>query len=189
MPFSRIKTITVFAIVFALVVSSAGFGWCALTSYLRLEGNNQGVIEGECTQKGYEKWILVYGVKSQMEVPRDQHTGLPTGQRIHHPLTIIKSVDSSSPLICQALVSGERIKKFQLNFHRINEQGEEELYYTIELKNALIVDYQLTKLNMKEEAFKNYPDMEEVSFTFESITWSHKKANREATDSLNGSAN
>ncbi len=54
----------------------------AMTGYLTLEGKNQGKIEGDCTQKGREKTILVYAIKHGVEIPRDSLSGLPTGQRV-----------------------------------------------------------------------------------------------------------
>jgi type VI secretion system secreted protein Hcp len=154
----------------------------AMMSYLKLEGKNQGSIEGDCTQKGHEKWILVYGLDWSMEIPRDVHSGLPTGQRIHHPITIKKKLDPASPLIAQACSSGEQMKKWQLDFHQISEKGQEELYYTIQLENAIVVDVKYEKPLTFLEANKPYHDMEYVSFTYEKITWSHKKANKEAAD-------
>eukprot|EP00831_Metopus_contortus_P035316 TRINITY_DN2812_c0_g1_i1.p3 TRINITY_DN2812_c0_g1~~TRINITY_DN2812_c0_g1_i1.p3 ORF type:complete len:164 (-),score=30.17 TRINITY_DN2812_c0_g1_i1:290-781(-) len=155
----------------------------AMTSYLTLEGNNQGKIEGDCTQKGHENWILVYGFEHSMEIPRDQHTGLATGQRIHHPLKIVKKIDQSSPLLYQACSTGERMKKFELDFNQINEKGQEELYYTIQLENAIVVEMRTYKPLTFIDENKPYHDMEEVLFTYEKITWSHKVANKEAVDS------
>nr|WP_321466004.1 Hcp family type VI secretion system effector [uncultured Desulfobulbus sp.] len=154
----------------------------AMTSYLSLEGNNQGNIEGDCTQKGHENWILVYGYEWDMEIPRDTHTGLATGQRIHHPLKITKKLDPSSPLLAQACATGERMKTWELDFIRINEKGQEELYYTITLENAIIVAIHHEKPLTFLDQNKPYHDMEEVSFTYEKITWSHKVANKEAVD-------
>ena len=155
----------------------------AMTSYLSLEGNNQGKIEGDCTQKGHENWILVYGYEWDMEIPRDTHTGLATGQRIHHPIKIIKAMDQASPLLAQACSTGERMKSWELDFNQINDKGQEELYYTIQLENAIIVSiHQYKPLTFVDEN-KPYHDMEEVSFTYEKVTWSHKVANKEAVDS------
>ncbi|MBF0527911.1 MAG: type VI secretion system tube protein Hcp [Deltaproteobacteria bacterium] len=154
----------------------------AMTSYLKLEGKNQGAIEGDCTQKGHEKWILVYGLDWGMEIPRDVHTGLPTGQRIHHPISIKKKLDPASPLIAQACASGEQMKTWQLDFHHISEKGQEELYYTIVLENAIVVAITYEKPLTFLEENKPYHDMETVAFTYEKITWSHKKANKEAVD-------
>ena len=154
----------------------------AMTSYLQVEGNNQGKIEGDCTQKGHEKWILVYGYDWNMEIPRDQHTGLPTGQRIHHPFKVTKKLDSASPLIAQACSTGEQMKKWVMEFHQISDKGQEELYYSIELEKAIVVSVKQYKPLTFIDANKPYHDMEEVSFTYEKITWSHKVANKEAVD-------
>ena len=117
-----------------------------------------------------------------MAIPRDVHSGLPAGQRIHHPLTIKKKLDPSSPLIAQACASGEQMKTWQLDFHQISEKGKEELYYTIQLENAIVVNIQYEKPLTFLEANKPYHDMEYVSFTYEKIIWAHKKANQEAAD-------
>jgi len=154
----------------------------AMTGYLNLEGKNQGKIEGDCAQKGHEKWILVYGFEWDMEIPRDQHTGLPTGQRIHHPFKITKKIDQASPLLAQACASGEQMKKWLLDFHQISDKGQEQLYYQVELTNAIIVSLRQYKPLTFLEENKPYHDMEEVSFTYEKITWSHKIANKEAED-------
>ncbi len=154
----------------------------AMTSYLSLEGQSQGAIEGDCTQKGRENKILVYSIEHGMEIPRDTHTGLPTGQRIHKPFTITKHVDPASPLLYQACSTGEHMKKWELEYYHINEKGQEELYYTVTLENAIVVSIRHFKPTTFVEANKPYHDMEEVSFTYEKITWSHKTANKEAVD-------
>ncbi len=153
-----------------------------MTSYLTLEGKNQGKIEGDCTQKGREKTILVYAVSHQIEIPRDKLTGLPTGQRIHKPLTVTKHTDPATPLLYQACASGEQMKKWQLDYYHINDKGQEELYYQVQLENAIVVSINHYKPMTFVEENKPYHDMEEVSFTYEKITWSHKVANKEAID-------
>lgn len=155
----------------------------AMTSYLTLEGQSQGKMEGDCTQKGRENTILVYATEYNLEIPRDTHTGLPTGQRIHHPFVITKHMDPASPLMYQACASGEQMKTWQLDFYHINEKGQEELYFQIQLENAIIVNMRQYKPNVFVESNKPFHDMEEVAFTFEKITWSHKTANKEAVDS------
>ncbi len=64
----------------------------ALTMYMKVTGKNQGEIKGSCDQGGDKKdKILVYAMDHKVEIPKDTHTGLPTGQRIHHPLTVTKA--------------------------------------------------------------------------------------------------
>jgi len=154
----------------------------AMTSYLSLTGNNQGDIQGDCRQAGREDTILVYDVQHTIEIPRDTHTGLPTGQRIHHPLTITKHFDNASPKLKQACTSGEKFSMVQLDFYRINEAGKEELYYQIKLENAIIVSIRDYKPMTFIPENKPYHDMEEVSFTYSKIIWAHVTAAVEAED-------
>lgn len=154
----------------------------AMTSYMSLEGANQGGIMGDCTQAGREDMILVYDVRHEIEIPRDTHTGLPTGQRIHHPLAITKHIDKSSPQLMQACSSGEQLTNVELQFFRINDAGQEEHYYTIKLERAIIVQMK----NYKPMTFlpenKPYHDMEEVWFTYEKIIWTCVTDGIEAED-------
>ena len=154
----------------------------AMTSYLSVTGANQGEIKGGCTQAGREGKILVYRIDHAVEIPKDTHTGLPTGQRIHHPLLITKAKDGSSPLLFQACCSGERFTAWQLQYYRINDKGQEELYFTIKLENAIIVKMrEYTPLTFLPDN-KPYHDMEDVSFTYEKISWTYETDGIEAED-------
>ena len=82
----------------------------ALTMYMKVTGKNQGEIKGSCDQGGDKKdKILVYAMDHKVEIPRDIHTGLPTGQRIHHPLTVTKAKDVASPKLFAACCKGEQV--------------------------------------------------------------------------------
>jgi len=64
----------------------------AMTIYMKVTGKNQGEIKGDCTQQGRENLILCYFMDHTVEIPKDTHTGLPTGQRIHLPLKVITNM-------------------------------------------------------------------------------------------------
>ncbi len=160
----------------------------AMTSYLTLEGKEQGAIAGDCAQEGKEDSILVYSIDHRVEIPRDTHTGLPTGQRIHKPLQIIKHKDKSSPLLYGACCNGEQMKEVVLKQYRIDEKGTEEHYYTIKLENAIIVEMQeFNPLTFMEEN-KPYKDMETVYFTYEKIIWTYEPDGIETEDSWKGAS-
>jgi len=154
----------------------------AMTSYLTLTGANQGPIEGDCSQAGREGTILVYDVKHEIEIPRDTHTGLPTGQRIHHPMTITKHFDKSSPSLMQACTTGEQFTDVTLKFFHITPQGKEEHYYTIKLQNAIIVSIRDYKPMTFLPENKPYHDMEEIHFTYSKIIWTAEVDGVEAED-------
>ncbi|NEX17107.1 MAG: type VI secretion system tube protein Hcp [Halochromatium sp.] len=155
----------------------------ALTAYMTVDGKNQGNIKGDCTQSGKKKdTILVYAVDHKVEIPKDTHTGLPTGQRIHHPLTITKHKGPASPKLFKACCTGEQCT-VTLDYYRIKSDGTEENYYTIKLENAIIVEMREdTPLTFLPEN-KPYHDMEDVSMTYSKITWTYNDGNIEFTDS------
>ena len=154
----------------------------ANTAYLKVVGASQSEIKGDCKQAGRTDLILVYAVDHTVEIPTDTHTGLATGQRIHKPLVITKHKDVATPLLFQACCTGEQITEFQLDFYKINDQGQEENYFTIKLENAVIIKMQeYTPMTFLPEN-KPYHDMEKVSFSYEKIIWTHNSGGTEAID-------
>ena len=155
----------------------------ALTGYLKVEGKSQGEIKGGCQQGGDKKdKILVYGYDFEVEIPKDTHTGTPTGQRIYHPFTITKGLDVASPKLYKALCTGEQCT-VTLDLYRIKEDGTQDKYFTVKLETAIVVDMKMsTPLTFLPES-KPYHDMETVSFTFAKITWTYNDGNVEFVDS------
>ena len=154
----------------------------ALPAYLTLTGERQGVINGSCNQKGREGTILVQAVDHEVTIPRDPQTGLATGKRVHNPLTILKAVDRSSPLLYMALTSGEHMKTVEIKWYQINEKGQEENYFTTKLEDALIISMKEWKRNCSDPAWAHLSDMEEVSFTYRRIIWRSMKEGVESED-------
>jgi type VI secretion system effector, Hcp1 family len=154
----------------------------ALTGYLAVKGKSQGDIKGDCPQGGDKKdKILVYGTDHSVEIPKDTHTGLPTGQRIHKPFTFIKHKDNASSKLFKSCCTGEQCEVV-FDQYRIKPDGTEEKYFTIKLEEAIIVSMrEYTPLTFVPEN-KPYHDMEEVSFTYSKITWTYNDGNIEYVD-------
>ncbi len=154
----------------------------ALPAYLTLVGERQGPIIGSCKQKGREDSIMVQAVDHEVSLPRDPQTGLATGKRVHHPLTVLKLVDRSSPLLYMALTGGEHMKAVEIRWYVINEKGQEECYFSTTLEDAIIVSMKAFKKNCQDPAFSHLGDMEEVSFTYRRIIWRAVKDGVESED-------
>lgn len=154
----------------------------AMTSYLTVKAKDQGDIKGDCTQSGREDTILVYSIDHSVEIPRDTHTGLPTGSRMHKPFQIVKHKDLSSPKLFQACCRGEQVEA-ELKFYRITDAGKEEHYFTIKLEEAIIVEMQEHNPITFLEENKPYKDMETVSFTYSKIIWTYEPDGIETEDS------
>ena len=158
----------------------------ALTAYMAVKGSSQGDIQGDCPQAGDKKdKILVYGMDHSVEIPKDTHTGLPTGQRIHKAFTVYKHKDNSTPKLFKACCTGEQCE-VTFDQYRIKPTGLEEKYFTIKLEEAIIVDMrEYTPLTFLPDN-KPYHDMEEISFTYSKITWTYNDGNIEYVDDWKG---
>jgi type VI secretion system secreted protein Hcp len=148
----------------------------ALNAYLRLKGQKQGEIKGSVTQKGRVDSIMVIAYSHDIVSPRDAASGLPTGKRMHKPLVITKELDKSTPLLYSALVNNENISEWKLQFWTpqlaaAGGVGSERQHYTIELKNASIAAIGQRMLNNKHPDLMKYAEYEEISFTYQKITW------------------
>ena len=144
----------------------------ALNAYLTLKGQKQGQINGSVTQKGRENSILVHAYSHEVVCPRDPQSGLPTGKRQHRPFTIVKEVDKSSPLLWIVLCTNENLPTWELRLWAPGKQaGLETQYYTIALTNASIASIREVSADNQDPTNAPLPPREEITFTYQKITW------------------
>ncbi len=150
--------------------------------HLEVEGKNQGKIEGSCEMQGREGTILIQALTHNVHIPRSPQTGLPTGKRVHGPLVVTKELDKASPMLYQALCTGEQMKSVVIKWYRIDPSGTEEHYFTTKLEDAIITEIKAwmpNALDVNKETFKH---MEDVSFTYKKIIWTWEPDGIEAED-------
>ncbi len=152
-------------------VSCSTHAYAELNAYLRLRGESQGDIKGSVKQAGREDSIRIIGFHHNIISPKDAASGLPTGKRQHKPLTIIKEIDKSTPLLLMAMTNNENIKDLELRFWQPSRSGKEIQYYTIQLKNANISSIRQEMLNNKYPDNIQHRTREMISFTYEKIIW------------------
>jgi len=141
-----------------------------LPGNLTIVGEEQGDFEGSCELENREGSILVMAFDHTVEIPTDAN-GATAGRRVHRPITITKEIDRSTPMLYQALCSGERLTSVELEWYRIDETGTEELYFTIALENALISKVHPWVPNVLDKEKASYRHMEDVSIVYEKIIW------------------
>ena len=144
-----------------------------ITAYLTLQGSRQGNIPGSVTQKGHEGSILVHSFSQQIISPRDPASGLPTGQRQHSPLTLLKEVDKSSPLLWNALVNNETLVNWQLKFYSAATvpAAMQKQIYTVQLTNASIASMRDYMTDNDDPNNARLPLLEQITFTYQKIEW------------------
>jgi hypothetical protein len=101
-------------------------------AYITIEGSTQGPITqgaftedsvGNVWQEGHEDEILVQQVDHVITIPRDPQSGQPSGQRVHRPMKFTAALNKATPLLYNALTSGEMLTKCELKWYRTNSSG------------------------------------------------------------------
>lgn len=163
---ARLSACTLIVIALALAALPLQ-SWAALDAYMRITGDVQGEIQGDVIQVGRENSILVQGYGYNLSADYDQVTGLPSGERQHRPVRVLKPVDKSSARLMHALITGENLSSVIIRFYRPTGAGAEENHLTVELVNARIVG--ITPTHSSTSAEVTTPFYETVSFTFQTI--------------------
>ena len=130
---------------------------------MKVTGHKTGVFKGEDTARAKDavNLINVTGYQYELTSPRDPASGLPTGKRMHKPLTISHEMGGSSPQFLNALATNESLDSVVINFFRIDRSGRDVNYYRVTLTNGSVSDV---------KQFSSGNDvMEDVSFTFQKI--------------------
>lgn len=159
--------------------------------YMTIEGSNQGDMSGGASsadslgtlsQESHKDEITVIALDGHVFVPTDPQSGQPSGQRVHEALKITKMFDKASPMLYQALATGEQITKVSITAWRTSTSGEQEHYFTIELEKATITDIRTWMPNTKDAGFKEFTHHEDVSLSYKKIAWTHEVAGTSGAD-------
>jgi type VI secretion system secreted protein Hcp len=138
---------------------------------MSIEGEKQGKITAKCgIQKGHEDEVIVQAFQHQVTTPTDPQSGQPTGQRVHKPFVVTKVFDRSSPMLYQAMCTGERMKTVELHWF-ITVGAQMKHYFTHKLTDAIIVDIQARMPNCQDPSMAHFTHLEDVSFTYRAIEW------------------
>lgn len=102
----------------------------------------QGQVKGSSTRKGsgldYGKGIECHAFNYEVTGQFDAGSGQLSGRRTHKPITIVREVDSASPLLWAALCTNEVFLTATLFFGRPTSSGNPTVAHTIELTNGTI---------------------------------------------------
>ena len=155
-----------------------------IVAYATVRGTKSGQWNGEVTMKPLEKTIALFGVGFEAISPRDAASGLPTGRRQYKPLTIVKEMDSTSPLFFNALATNENLTDVKIDFYRPDpgRGGVNVLFQTVELNNASVSNIRWST-GYNDAQNSGGHQFEEVSITFQKITITNAQFKTMGTDS------
>ena len=154
----------------------------AFEAYLKVKGAKQGEIKGSVTKKGQEDTIEAFSVDHEIVSPRDPQSGLPTGQRMHKPLTVKIAIDKATPLLWNAMVNNESLPEVTLDFYAPGAGGQVAQAFSIKLTNAVIAEMHLHTGPVAQASMQKLESYEEVAFTYQKIEWTWQQGNVRAAD-------
>jgi len=159
----------------------------AETVHLFLKLNGEDIL-GDSTQTslGRENSIECLQFLHQVKTGRDAASGQTVGKRQHDPITIVKRIDRSSPLLIKGLTKNE-VAEGVLKFYRPKpSNGTTEQFYTVEFKQGRVSSVKQYVEDVLNPATAERPPLEEVSFVFTRIVWTYEDGNITHEDAIPG---
>ncbi len=160
-------------------------------AYMTIEGEKQGLITagtftaesvGNIYQEGHEDEVIVQAFEHNVTLPRDPQSGQPSGQRKHNPVKITKVFDKASPLMYNALTSGEKLPKVEIKWYRTNPSGAQEHYFTTIIEDAILVDVVAEMPNCQDPSQAHFTHLEHWYMSYRAIKWTHEVSGTSGSD-------
>ncbi len=154
-----------------------------INKFLFVKGQKQGDINGSSIDPNHQSAIGVISVSHSIVSPTDLATGLPTGQRQHHPLVIVTHIDKATPELYNVLATNENLPAVELDYWKTNSDGSQSMYFKIKLINAQISSINFTDQNSADHPSSDtFGEYEEISFTYQKIEWTWTDGGITASD-------
>lgn len=162
----------------------------AIPAYMSITGAKQQLITkgastadsmGNSYQQKHEDQVLVQAFSHRVYQSKDPQSGQPTGLRKHDAVCITKEFDKSSPLLLQALTTGERLTKVEIHWYRPFGTTQQH-YYTTYLEDALIVEIRDYMHDCKDPDNAHVTQLQDVHMTFRKIIWTHVVSGTSGSD-------
>lgn len=157
--------------------------------HLFLKSNGQD-IQGESTQtsNGRENSIECVEFSDSVRTAREHGSRAAVGRRVHEPITIIKRIDKSTPLLAKALCRNEKIEG-EFRFFRPNPAGDgtTEQFFTVKIEDGRVDSIERHSPNAFDPAESKNPPLETVKFVYATISWIYVPTGAEFVDKWSNS--
>ncbi|WP_047609171.1 type VI secretion system tube protein TssD [Rahnella aquatilis] len=157
----------------------------AIPVYLWLKDDGGAVIKGSVDVTGRECSIEVLAINHSVSLPTDNNTGKIAGKRIHNSFGFDKEIDSSSPYLYKAICTGQTLDSAEFRYYRINDAGQEEIYFTATLEAVKVVSVMPLMYDIKSAYGEARNHLEAIELRYEKITWRYLDGNISHSDAWN----
>ncbi len=135
-----------------------------MAAYIKFDG-----IDGECKDKGHEKWSDLHTYNQSVHKPGEGATGAARrrGTVVLDDLVCTKLVDKSSPKIAEAVLKGKIFPKVEIHATVSTTDSGREPYYVYELKNVMVTEHTISasKQGKPSESFRLNFEEVKVKYT------------------------
>ena len=150
--------------------------------YVTIKGAAQGVFANESTDPTHQPAIA--GVRFSMETvaPFDPTSGKRSGAAQPQPVRFSKAWGAASPQILRALVNDELLISVAFAFVRTDAAAIEDVFQTVQLDNAAVVDLRRTIDPLIPVASGGGQFLEEVALVYQKLTVTDAAGNTVASE-------
>jgi len=156
-----------------------------IPAYLWLKDDGGADIKGSVTVQQREGSIEVIGFNHGINLPVDSSSGKITSTRSHSPVVIEKEFDASTPYLYKAATKGQKLKSAELRWYKIDDSGQESVYFIMLMEGVKITGINPGMANTKLAEMSPLNHTESVSMMYERITWHYTDGNVKHTDEWN----
>ncbi|MGN8278493.1 Hcp family type VI secretion system effector [Pseudomonas sp. SMN5] len=149
----------------------------AIPIYLWLHKDSNEAIKGSVDVQDREGSIEVLAQEHSLYIPTDNNTGRLTGARVHAPFLFSKEIDASSPYLYKAVTTGETLESAEFKWYRINDAGQEVVYFVTRLENVKVVKVAPQMHDIKDPTKEKHNHLEQIELRYEKVTWTYKDGN------------
>lgn len=151
-------------------------------AFMSIQGSTQGNITagagseesvGNMAINDHKDESRVIKLDHNVFIPKDPHSGMATGQRVHEAINLTKLVDKASPLLYNALATNEVLDEVILSYYRQSATGMIELFMKQTLKQAQISAMRHMLPDVLNKDMEHYGQIEEVSISYATIILEH----------------
>src|SRR6187402_3589698 len=139
--------------------------------YLKLTGPD---LKGESADKDHDQWMEITSWNHYISQPKSgsaSTSGGHTAERTEHgDMELVKDLDSSSPLLYQAVSGGTTFQTAQIEFFRDAGDGKRVRYLEIQLKNVMIA-------RVVPKIDGTALPTETLSLKYAAVQWKYQKQN------------
>ncbi|RBQ34204.1 type VI secretion system tube protein Hcp [Rahnella aquatilis] len=157
----------------------------AIPVYLWLKDDGGADIKGSVDVTGREYSIEILAIDHSVSLHTDNYTGKISGNRIHNSFGFDKEIDSSSPYLYKAIYTGQTLKSAEFRYYRINDAGQEALYFTVTLEGGKVVSVMPLMYDIKSAYGEARNHLEAIELRYEKITWRYLDGNISHSDAWN----